>query len=109
MFFNKATKIDEIFTADSTLCSKRQIDGNILSIFVAFLENLNFTRASCVTCGMKASYPIWYQFGCGISKMVGPNKQDFWPWVNILEGKTFKKFCRWMSDRQILGIILVIK
>ena len=27
MFSKKATKIDEIFTGDLTLCSKRQIDG----------------------------------------------------------------------------------
>ena len=27
---------------------------------------------------------------CGISKMVGPKKQDFWPRINILEGKKFK-------------------
>jgi hypothetical protein len=31
---------------------------------------------------------------CGISKMVGPKKQDFWPRINILEGKkSKKKFC----------------
>ena len=29
--------------------------------------------------------------GCGISKMVGPKKQDFWPRINILKGKFFKK------------------
>ena len=27
--------------------------------------------------------------GCGISKMVGPKKQDFWPRINILKGKMF--------------------
>ena len=30
--------------------------------------------------------PIDNQFGCGISKMVGPKKQDYWPKINILEG-----------------------
>ena len=25
---------------------------------------------------------IQYQFGCGILKMVGPKKQDFWPKIN---------------------------
>ena len=25
------------------------------------------------------------QFGCGILKMVGPKKQDFWPKINILK------------------------
>ena len=27
-----------------------------------------------------------YQFGCGILKVVGPKKQDFWPKINILKG-----------------------
>ena len=30
---------------------------------------------------------MWkYQFGCGILKMVGPKKQDFWPKINIHKG-----------------------
>jgi hypothetical protein len=24
-------------------------------------------------------YKHYYQFGCGILKMMGPKKQDFWP------------------------------
>ena len=32
--------------------------------------------------------------------MVGPKKQDFWPRINILKGKFFKKFCRGASVRQ---------
>ena len=48
MFSKKATKIDEIFTIDLTLCRKRQIDGEDSSIFVAFLENMNF-KASCIS------------------------------------------------------------
>ena len=43
MFSKKAKKIDEIFTLNLTLCSKCQINVKILSIFVAFLENMNFT------------------------------------------------------------------
>ena len=43
MFSKKATKIDEIFTVDLTLCSKCQIDGeDFFSFFLAFLENMNF-------------------------------------------------------------------
>ena len=42
MFSKKATKIDEIFTGDLTFCSKCQIYGQ--SIFVALLENTNFTE-----------------------------------------------------------------
>ena len=36
MFSNKATKFDEIFTVDLTLCGKCQIDGED---FVNFFEN----------------------------------------------------------------------
>ena len=42
MFSKKATKIDEIFIVDLTLCSKCQIDGENFVIFLAFLENMNF-------------------------------------------------------------------
>ena len=42
IFSKKTTKIDEIFTVDLTLCSKRQSDGEDFSIFVAFLKNINF-------------------------------------------------------------------
>ena len=42
MFSKKATKIDEIFTVDLTLCSKRQIDRedfvNFLMAFINFKE-----------------------------------------------------------------------
>ena len=45
MFSKKATKIDEIFTVDLTLhmyvVSVKSV--KISSIFVAFLENTNFT------------------------------------------------------------------
>ena len=46
MFSKKATKIDEIFTVNLTLCSKCQIDGEDFFNFVAFLENTNFTYFS---------------------------------------------------------------
>ena len=41
MFSRKAAKNDDIFTIDLTLI-KCQITVKILSIFVAFLENMNF-------------------------------------------------------------------
>ena len=44
MFSKKATKIDEIFTVDLTLCSKHQIDSKDFVNFRAFLENMNFIR-----------------------------------------------------------------
>ena len=40
----KATKIDEIFTVDLTFCSSVKSTVKILSIFVAFLENVNFNH-----------------------------------------------------------------
>ena len=42
-----------------------------------FSQRLNFELPGART---------YSQFGCGISKMVGPKKQDFWPRINILEG-----------------------
>ena len=41
-----ATKIDEIFTADLTLTVKSMV--KILSIFVAFLKNMNFNGQNLV-------------------------------------------------------------
>ena len=41
MFSKKATKFEEIFTVDLTLTTYCQIEGEE-SIFVAFLENMNF-------------------------------------------------------------------
>ena len=34
--------MDKIFNVNLTVCSNRQIDGEDLSIFVAFLENMKF-------------------------------------------------------------------
>ena len=39
MFFQKATKIDEIFTADLTLSSKCQINGEDFINFCGLLRN----------------------------------------------------------------------
>ena len=41
--YEKATKIWNNLSLDLTLLSKRQIMWEIVSNFVAFLENLNFT------------------------------------------------------------------
>ena len=38
MFSKKATKIDEIFTVDLTICSKSQIDGEDFIIFCCLLR-----------------------------------------------------------------------
>ena len=39
MFSKKTTKIDEIFTVDLMLCSKRQIDGEDIVNFCGLLKN----------------------------------------------------------------------
>ena len=57
MLSKKATKIDEIFTVDLTLCSKCQIDGEDFVNFVAFLENMNFIFFQMVTNSIMI--PIW--------------------------------------------------
>ena len=41
MFFKKAIKIDEIFTVDLMLCSKRQIDGEDFVNFRGLLRKYN--------------------------------------------------------------------
>ena len=43
-FSKKATKNDEIFTVDLTLCSKCQIYGEDFLNFCGLLENMNFIR-----------------------------------------------------------------
>ena len=46
MFSKKATKIDEIFTVDLTLCSKCQIDGEDFVNFCGLLgKNTNFKKS----------------------------------------------------------------
>ena len=42
MFSKKATKIDEIFTVDLTLCSKCQIDGEDFVSFCGFFRKYDF-------------------------------------------------------------------
>ena len=41
-----------------------------------------------------------YQFGCGISKMMGPKMQKNWPRINILEGIFIFQFCQWITVHQ---------
>ena len=39
--------------------------------------------------GTASRYAHYYQFGCGVLKMLGPKKQNFWPKINILKGIVF--------------------
>ena len=48
----------------------------------------------------------YYQFGCGILKMVGPNRQNFWLQINILKGNQCILRIRGAPVRQKLGMIL---
>ena len=43
MFSKKATQMDKIFNVDLLLFSKFRINGEDFIIFVAFLENIEFT------------------------------------------------------------------
>jgi hypothetical protein len=47
-----------------------------------------------------------YQFDCGISKMVGPKKQYFWPKINMLKGNHCILKIRGAPVSQKLGMIL---
>ena len=52
MFSKKATKIDEIFTVDLTICSKCQIDGEDFIVFCGLLRkhelyNINLSIHIC--------------------------------------------------------------
>ena len=51
MFSKKATKIDKIFSVDLTLTYivNVKLTKKILSIFVVFLENMNFTKCTHAT------------------------------------------------------------
>ena len=48
----------------------------------------------------------YQQFGCGILKMVGPKKQDFWPKINILKENHYIFRKRGAQVCQKLGTIL---
>ena len=52
MFSKKATEIDEIFTVDLTLQLLQNVKSTvkILSISVAFLENMKFTKRNNCSC-----------------------------------------------------------
>ena len=49
MFSKKATKIDEIFTVDLTICSKRQIKGEDFVNFRGLLRKYELTQLTSET------------------------------------------------------------
>ena len=53
MFSKKATKIDEIFTVDLTLCSKGQIDGEDFVDFCGLLRKHEFYQDTFPLCKMR--------------------------------------------------------
>ena len=54
----------------------------------------------------KSDEYIFNQFGCGILRMVGPKKQDFWPKINIFKGNHCILRIQGAPVRQKLGMIL---
>ena len=61
----------------------------VFQVLAAWKEKGEVHSFKSITLAPKEIMAIihYYQFGCGISKMVGPKKQDFWPRINILKGK----------------------
>ena len=55
---------------------------------------------------MEAILHMQYQFCCGILKMVGPKKQDFWSKINVLKGNHYILRIRGAPICQKLGMIL---
>ena len=62
--------------------------------WIFFLKSQKVYKVVCV---------LKYQFGCGISNMVAPKKQDFWPRINI---PYFRKQFPWKLFFFEFGIIL---
>ena len=54
---------------------------------------------------MKCFSIYQYQFGCGILKVVGPKKQDFWSKINIIRGNHCNLRILGAPVRQKLGMI----
>ena len=72
MFSKKATKIDEIFTVDLTICSMCQIDGED---FVKF-------------CGLHRKHELYEHYKvAGNSHLSGSNK------FSVVGEEIFEKFC----------------
>ena len=59
MFSKKAITIDEIFTVDSTLCSKCQIDDEGFVNFCGLLENTNSILKGTL---ISEQYSLWLKF-----------------------------------------------
>ena len=65
MFFKKATKIDEIFTVDLTLCSKCQIDGEDFVSFRGFLRKYELYKQLLSSTAFKFSnFSLYFPSSC---------------------------------------------
>jgi len=61
-------------------------------IFNETAKSFHFSSSATLRAGGRyENLGVQYQFGRGISKMVGPKKQGFWPRINILKGNSFKE------------------
>ena len=74
VFPKKATKIDEIFTVDLTLCSKCQIGGEYFVNFCGLLRKINFNLH-----GSNLQY-----FVSGIEESI-----LFWSFIKRVQGKKY--------------------
>ena len=92
------------------------LENGLLEVNILLRENMSQFRGETIfqRCyyqlfleeRMLVSYVPYYQFGCGILKMVGPKKQDFWPKINIFKENNCILRIRGAPVRQKLGMIL---
>ena len=80
-------------------------EQNSYNVALLFFQHLQ-TNFYYILDFSKHSGTYQYQFGCGILKMVGPKKQEFWPKINLLKGNDCILRIRGAPVRQKLGMIL---
>ena len=85
MFSKKATKIDEIFTVDLTLCSKRQIDGEDFFNFSGLLRKY------------KPYCPNNYPYCISPSSVFLERQRPFWCCVGLMANFD-KQMSTWRRD-----------
>ena len=69
MFSKKATKIDEIYTVDLTLCSKRQIDGEDFVNFHGLLKKYEISLQAVYRQGHRRASLTFELLSLLLSKM----------------------------------------
>ena len=87
MFSKKATKIDEIFTVDLTLCSKCQIDGEDFVDFCGLLRKHELLRDQSVEC----DFPIWHREILSLVRSIIYQNLESQNVANFFENLNYKK------------------